>query len=107
MRPSPHPVFPFFLGPHLCQMQLLAYTTAPAMPDRSHVCDLYHSSPQRQILNPLREARDRTRILMDTSRVPNQLSHKRNCEPFPMMWNVGGVVSVPQHQEAEQEGKER
>ena len=30
---------------------------------------LHHSSQQRQILNPLSKARDRTRILMDTSRV--------------------------------------
>ena len=43
-----------------------AYTTATAMPDLSHVCDLYHSSGQLQIFNPLREAKDRTYILMDT-----------------------------------------
>ena len=30
-----------------------------AMSDLSHVCDLYHSSRQHQILNPLSEARDR------------------------------------------------
>ena len=30
----------------------LAYTTAIAMPDPSHICDL-HSSQQLQILNPL------------------------------------------------------
>ena len=33
------------------------------------MCDLHHSSWQHQILNPLREARDRTRILIDTSQV--------------------------------------
>ena len=27
-------------------------------PDLSHFCDLYHSSQQHQILNPLSEARD-------------------------------------------------
>ena len=37
-----------------------AYTTATATPDLSHICDLHHSSQQRQILNPLKEARDRT-----------------------------------------------
>ena len=37
--------------------------------DPSHVCDLYHSSQKCQILNPLREARDRTGVLMDTSGV--------------------------------------
>ena len=46
---------------------LLAYTTATEMWDLSHVCDLHHSSWQCPILNLLIEARDRTRILMDTS----------------------------------------
>ena len=40
-----------------------SYTTATAMPDPSCVCDLHHSSRQCWILNPLSEARDRTRIL--------------------------------------------
>ena len=31
--------------------------------------DLHHSSQQRQILNPLSEARDRTSVLMDTSQI--------------------------------------
>ena len=39
-------------------LQLLAYTIATAMPDLSHVFDLYHSTQQRRILNPLSEARD-------------------------------------------------
>ena len=51
------------------ELQLPAYTTATATWDPSRVCDLYHSSWQRQILNPLSEAGDRTRILMDTSQV--------------------------------------
>ena len=66
-----------FLGLHLWHMavprwgveselQLRAYTSATAKWDLSHVCDLHHSSQQRQILNPLSEARDRTR----TSWVP-------------------------------------
>ena len=79
-------IFPFsflffvILGPHLWHMevprlgveselQLPPYTTAPATWDPSHVCDLYHRSRQRWILNPRREARDRTCVLMDTSRV--------------------------------------
>ena len=37
---------------------------ATATWDPSLVCDLYHSSWQRWILNPLSEARDRTRNLM-------------------------------------------
>ena len=42
---------------------------ATAMPDPSHVCDLHQSSQQCQILNPLSEARDRTCVLMDASRI--------------------------------------
>ena len=44
---------------------------------RTAAADLHHSSRQSRILNPLREARDRARILMETSQVLNQLSHKR------------------------------
>ena len=69
-----------FLGPHLrhvevpglgveSELQLPAYTTATATRDPSHVCDLHHSSWQCWILNPLKEARDQTCILTDTSRV--------------------------------------
>ena len=50
------------------ELQLLAYTTAAAMWDLIWVCDLYHSSWQHQILNPLSEARDRTCVLMNTIR---------------------------------------
>jgi len=35
-----------------------AYATATAMPDPSHICNLYHSSQQHRDLNPLNEARD-------------------------------------------------
>ena len=41
------------------ELQLLAYTIAPAMQDLSRI-DLHCSSWQCQILNPLREARDQT-----------------------------------------------
>ena len=65
---KPHPPF-FFLGLHLQHMevprlgveldlQLLAYATAIATQNLSHICDLCHSSQQHWILNPLREARD-------------------------------------------------
>ena len=56
------------LGVHL-ELWPLAYTTATAVQDLSHVCNLYHSSEQCQILNTLREARDQTLVLMDASRV--------------------------------------
>ena len=48
------------------ELQLLAYTTATAMPDLSHIFNLCHILQQRQILNPLSEAVDPTCILMDT-----------------------------------------
>ena len=51
------------------EVQLPAYATATAMRDPSHVCDLHHSSPQCRIPDPLSEARDRTCVLMDTSRI--------------------------------------
>ena len=68
----------WFLGPHSrhmeaprlgveLELQLLAYTTA--IPDRNCVCDIYHSSHQCQIINPLSEARDRACILMDASQI--------------------------------------
>ena len=40
------------------ELQLLAYTTATAMQDPSHVYNLHHSSQQCQLLNPLSKARD-------------------------------------------------
>ena len=58
-------------------LQLLAYTTATATQDLSHVGDLHQSSWQRQILNPLSEARDQTHIFMDTSLILN-LHHSGN-----------------------------
>ena len=78
-----------FLGPHpwhmeflrlgvQLELQLPAYATATATWNLSCVFDLYHSSWQCQILDPLSKARDRTHILMDTSRVLNPLSHSRN-----------------------------
>ena len=69
--------FFFFKGLHLWHMEVHrlgvelelqppACATATAARDLSHICDLYCSSWQRQILHPLSEARDRTRVLMDT-----------------------------------------
>ena len=67
-----------FLGPHpwhiqvprlgvKSELQLLAYTTATAMPDLSHICELHYSSWQCGILHPLSEARDWTFVLLVTS----------------------------------------
>ena len=36
------------------ESELLAYTTAAAMPDPSHICDSHHSPWQHWILNPLK-----------------------------------------------------
>ena len=60
------------------ELQLHAYTTATAMLDLSHVCDLLHSSQQHGILISLSEARDQTCTLMASSRVCNPLCHNRN-----------------------------
>ena len=60
------------------ELQLLAYITATAMRDLSHICNLHHSSWQLEILNPLSKVRDLIHILMDTSWVHNLLSQKGN-----------------------------
>ena len=60
------------------ELQLPAYATATATLNPSHTCDIYHSSQQCWILNPLSKARDWTRILMETSQVLNLLSHNGN-----------------------------
>ena len=56
---------------------LPAYTTATATPNPSHIGDPHCSLQQHQILNPPSEARNRTRLLTDTSRVLHPLSHSR------------------------------
>ena len=60
------------------ELQLLTYAIATGMPDVSHGCDLYQSSQQYGIPNPMSETRGQIHILMDTSRVLNLLSHNRN-----------------------------
>ena len=51
------------------KLQPLAYTTATAMQDLSHVYNLHHSSQQCQILNPLSKVRVQTHVFMDTTQV--------------------------------------
>ena len=51
------------------ELQLPAYTTATAIWDLSHICDLHHSSWQRRIPKPLSKAGARTCILMDASQI--------------------------------------
>ena len=62
------------------ELQLLAYTTATAMQHLSHICNLYHSSQQHQIPNPLSKARDQTCILVDASQIRQPLSCDRNSQ---------------------------
>ena len=74
------------------ELSLTAYTTATTMQDLSHICNLHHSSWQRQISNPLSKARDRTCILMVASRIrfccatmgtPTCMTFKRIIYPPP------------------------
>ena len=51
------------------ELQLPAYTTAIATWDLSHVCNILHSSGQRQIPDSLSKARDPAFIFMDVSLV--------------------------------------
>ena len=64
------------------ELPLPAYGTAKAMQDLNRICDLYHGSRQRRILNPLSEARNRSCLLMDPSWILNPLSHSGNLLPF-------------------------
>ena len=66
----------------------LQFPTATATWDPSQVCDLYHSSWQCRILNPLSEVRDPTHILMDTSQVRNPLSHSGNPRDQSLLFNL-------------------
>ena len=62
------------------ELQLAAYVTAMVTPDLSCIWDLHHSLWQHWILHPLREARNQTCILMDTSQVLNPQSHNGTSE---------------------------
>ena len=55
---------------------------ATAMPDPSRICDLYHRSRQRRILNPRRKARDQTHNLV----VPSQIHFHSATMATPKNW---------------------
>ena len=76
------------------ELQSLAYTTATATQDPSCICNLHHSSWQRQILNPLSEARDRTRVLMNTSRI--RFRHTTTGTPQIMFDRISGHLRSSQ-----------
>ena len=61
------------------ELQLLAYTTAT----ETHICNVYHSSQQPPILNPLSKDRGWICVLMNTSEVLNPLSHNGNSTLIP------------------------
>ena len=70
--------FPFLgLHPHMevprlgvkSELQLLAYSTATATWDSSHIWDPHHSSQQCRIPKPLSEGSSWTLILADTSQI--------------------------------------
>ena len=56
-----------------------------AMPDPSHICNLYHSSQKCQILNPLGKARDRTLNLT----VPSQVHFRCATTGTPPCYFLG------------------
>ena len=62
------------------ELQVSAFTTAT--PDSICIFDLHYSSWQHWILNPWSEARDRTRVFMDTSQVHNPLGLKGSSLEF-------------------------
>ena len=60
------------------ELELLCYSHSNT--NLSHVDHLCHSLWQRQILNPLSEARDQTHILMVSSQVLNLPRHNGNSD---------------------------
>ena len=58
------------------ELQLLATVTATATSDPGRLCNLHQSLLQCQILNPLREARDKTHNLMVPSQIHSHCAMK-------------------------------
>ena len=82
-------------------LQLSVYATATATWDLSCICNLHHCSRQRQILNPLSEARDGICILMVPSEVhfygamtgtPKIGSFKNK---YSRLWSQPAWVQIP------------
>ena len=65
------------------QLPAIATATAIAMPEPSRVYHVHHSSWQRQILNSLSEARDRTHSLM----LPSRIGFYCPMTGTPQIWN--------------------
>uniref|UniRef100_A0A8D1LUT5 Nesprin-3 n=1 Tax=Sus scrofa TaxID=9823 RepID=A0A8D1LUT5_PIG len=82
------------LGTQLVSMRIefndLALLQAEARGRIKAIADsLHHSSQQRRILNPLSEARDRSRILMEGLEVGFQAI---STSPLCLLWSVGPVT---------------
>ena len=105
--------FCFFLGLHPGHMEvlrlggkselhLLAYTTATQ--DPSLVYDLYHSSQQHRILNPLGEARDQTHNLI----VPSQIHFHCAMMGTYGVWffDFFSFLATPRHMEFPGQGSD-
>ena len=61
----------------------VALPTATAMPDSSHICDLYHSLGQHQILNSLSKGRDQTCVSwVLVGFVTTAPSQNYECDPY-------------------------
>ena len=69
--------------------------TATAMPDPSHVCNLYHSPWQCWILNPLSKTRDRIRNLM----VPSWIHFRCTTTRIPALSFSIRWLEVVTHEE--------
>ena len=65
-------------------------------PVRASAAGLCHSSWHCWILNPLSEARDQTHIFMDTSQIPNRLSHNRNSLNLLLKLGLRSPVAAQQ-----------
>ena len=82
------------------ELQLPAYTTATAMQDPNCICNLYHSSQQHWILNPLSEAEDQTQVLMDTSWIHFHCAttgtpQRQSCLPPTFQWACSQQWCLP------------
>ena len=70
--------FSFFMAHGSYQARGQIGAEAEATLDQSRICDVHHSLQERQILNPVREAKDQTASSRKLRRVFNQLSHNKN-----------------------------
>ena len=66
----------------------MAYITARATSEWSHICDLQHRSWQYWILNPLSRARDGTCVLMDASSDSSPLSRNGNSHVYTILLQI-------------------